>query len=730
MEKNVKKKFAKSSQNTVADNKIKLSLKDTELKFRTMVDLVSDGMLVAHFDNKKFVDTNKKICDMLGYTKEELLNLSITDIHPPESIPYILQQTEKLVQKEVLFAKNIPMLKKDKSVLFADLTSRLVSLNGYKLYIGIFKDISKYRKEEDELLFISKAVECSSDAVLIADPQGRLLFQNKTSAELFGYTLEELDDAGGIAALYVHKTTADKSMNIIKSGKPWSGEVPMLSKSKQAISASMRLDTIKDEHGEIVGIIGLARDISEIKKAGKLLKESEAQYRLLADHMTDALCIMDMNLKWTYVSPSAINLLGYTLDEIIQLPLGKYLTATSVKAAMDFFAEEMPKALASPQDYVLTRPLELEFVRKNGKTIWGECMFSIIRDENGNPISILGEGRNITERKLVEYELMASEFNFRNSLDESPLGVRIVTAEGETIYANRTILDTYGYDNINELINTPLVKRYTPESYEEYLARKEKRRRNGYSGPSEYEISIVRKDGEIRHLYVLRKEIFWNGEKQYQVVYQDITLRREAEQKLNQTLKNLRESIKATIQVLGMASEERDPYTAGHHKRVADLARSIARDMGLSSDVVEGIRLAGSIHDIGKLSVPSEILSRPTKLTDLEFLLIKEHPVSGCEMLKHVESPWPLAEIVHQHHERIDGSGYPGNLKGDDIIIEARIMAVADVVEAMSSHRPYRPAWSIDAALDEIEKNRGVLYDKNVVNTCLKLFREKGYQFI
>lgn len=729
MDKNVKKKFAKSSQNTVADNKIKLSLKDTELKFRTMVDLVSDGMLVAHFDNKKFVDTNKKICDMLGYTKEELLNLSITDIHPPESIPYILQQTEKLVQKEVLFAKNIPMLKKDKSVLFADLTSRLVSLNGYKLYIGIFKDISKYRKEEDELLFISKAVECSSDAVLIADPQGRLLFQNKTSAELFGYTLEELDDAGGIAALYVHKTTADKSMNIIKSGKPWSGEVPMLSKSKQAISASMRLDTIKDEHGEIVGIIGMARDISEIKKAGKLLKESEAQYRLLADHMTDALCIMDMNLKWTYVSPSAINLLGYTLDEIIQLPLGKYLTATSVKAAMDFFAEEMPKALASPSDYSMNRPLELEFIRKNGKTIWGECMFSIIRDENGNPISILGEGRNITERKQVEYELMASECNFRSSLDDSPLGVRIVTAEGSTIYANRAILDAYGYDNINELINTPLIQRYTPESYEEYLKRKEKRQQ-GATSPSEYEISIVRKDGEIRHLYVYRKEIFWNGEKQYQVVYQDITLRREAEQKLNQTLKNLRESIKATIQVLGMASEERDPYTAGHHKRVADLARSIARDMGLSSDVVEGIRLAGSIHDIGKLSVPSEILSRPTKLSDLEFLLIKEHPVSGCEMLKHVESPWPLAEIVHQHHERMDGSGYPGNLKGDDIIIEARIMAVADVVEAMSSHRPYRPAWSVDAALDEIEKNRGVLYDKNVINTCLKLFREKGYQFI
>ena len=138
--------------------------------------------------------------------------------------------------------------------------------------------------------------------------------------------------------------------------------------------------------------------------------------------------------------------------------------------------------------------------------------------------------------------------------------------------------------------------------------------------------------------------------------------------------------------------------------------------------------MAGIIHDIGKLSIPAEILSKPTKLTEHQFSLIKEHSRSGYEMLKNVESPWPLAEIVYQHHERMDGSGYPRNLKGDEIIIEARIMAVADVVEAMASHRPYRPTLGIEAALEEIEKNKGILYDNNVVDACLKLFREKGYQ--
>jgi putative nucleotidyltransferase with HDIG domain len=176
------------------------------------------------------------------------------------------------------------------------------------------------------------------------------------------------------------------------------------------------------------------------------------------------------------------------------------------------------------------------------------------------------------------------------------------------------------------------------------------------------------------------------------------------------------------------AIERRDPYTAGHQIRSATLARTIATEMGLSQEKIDGIRVAGSIHDIGKLSIPAEILSKPTKLSEVEFSLIKEHSRSGYEILKDVESPWPLAEIVYQHHERMDGSGYPRNLKGEEILIEARILAVADVVEAMASHRPYRPGLGIDAALNEIEKNRGIFYDNTVADACLRLFREKGFK--
>lgn len=211
-------------------------------------------------------------------------------------------------------------------------------------------------------------------------------------------------------------------------------------------------------------------------------------------------------------------------------------------------------------------------------------------------------------------------------------------------------------------------------------------------------------------------------------VSRDITERRQAQEKLQQTLSRLEKAIAATIQVMVSAIEARDPSTAGHQTRVADLAKVIALEMGLVRDKIDGIHIAGSIHDIGKLSVPAEILAKPTTLTELQFSFIKEHPRIGYDILKNVESPWPLAQIVYQHHERMNGTGYPRNLKGDEILLEARIMAVADVVEAMASHRPYRPAYDIMEALDEIEKNRGVLYDADVADACLKLFREKGYR--
>lgn len=230
-------------------------------------------------------------------------------------------------------------------------------------------------------------------------------------------------------------------------------------------------------------------------------------------------------------------------------------------------------------------------------------------------------------------------------------------------------------------------------------------------------------DAEISFNRVeLGKEVF------LQAVVRDVTDRKQAEKKLASTLENLRKAMGGTIEAIVHVVETKDPYTAGHQNRVADLARAIAAEMHLPTDTVEGIRMAGVIHDIGKISVPAEILSKPGKLSQKEFELIKDHPQTGYDVLKDVEFPWPIAQIILQHHERLNGSGYPRGLVREEVLLEARIIAVADVIEAIASHRPYRPARGIEAALAEIEQNKGVLYDASVVDACVKLFKEKAYK--
>jgi len=190
----------------------------------------------------------------------------------------------------------------------------------------------------------------------------------------------------------------------------------------------------------------------------------------------------------------------------------------------------------------------------------------------------------------------------------------------------------------------------------------------------------------------------------------------------------IRTAAEATVSALAAVAERRDPYTAGHQKRVSQLASAIAREMKLPDDQIEGIRIAGILHDTGKVVIPGEILSKPSSLSEFEFGIIKTHPRVDSEIVEGIDFPWPVSRAVLQHHERMDGSGYPSGTRGEDIIVEARILAVADVVEAMSSHRPYRPALGIDKALAEVVQGRGVRYDADVVDACVTLFKEKRFE--
>ncbi|MBN1843854.1 MAG: HD-GYP domain-containing protein [Deltaproteobacteria bacterium] len=311
-------------------------------------------------------------------------------------------------------------------------------------------------------------------------------------------------------------------------------------------------------------------------------------------------------------------------------------------------------------------------------------------------------------RSRVDEELRVSEARFRNIIEKNADGIVIADKNGAVQFVNRAaeaLFSRKAEELVGGLFGFPIVSGETAE------------------------IEIIRNKGGTRTVEMRVVETKWKDEIAHLTSLRDITGKKLGQEKLKRTLANLRKAMRGTIQLLVLAVEKRDPYTAGHQRRVADLARAIATEMGLSAEQIDGIRMAGVIHDVGKISIPAEILSKPTRLTDIEFSLIKTHSQVGYDMLKTVEFPWPIAPTVLQHHERMDGSGYPQGLSGKSIILEARIMGVSDVVEAMASHRPYRQALGINVALEEISKNRGVLYDAKAVDACLKLFKEKRFRF-
>lgn len=332
--------------------------------------------------------------------------------------------------------------------------------------------------------------------------------------------------------------------------------------------------------------------------------------------------------------------------------------------------------------------------------------------------------RNITGRKQVEQSLRESEERFRAMLEQN-ISAMFVVEEGMLSYVNRRAAEIFGY-SADELIGRALVD-LIREDDRPAVSDAMRQMLRGEQKSIERNFGALRKDGTVADIGAHAIVATLQGKKAILGMAEDIGERKKAQSEIERYIGRLERAMQSTLTAVSLMVELRDPYTAGHEHRVGELAAAIGAELGLPDDTVQGLRLAGYVHDIGKISVPAEMLSKPSRLTPMEFELIKCHSQSGHDVLRGVDFPWPLAEVILQHHERLDGSGYPRKLKGGEIILEARIMAVADVVEAMSSHRPYRAGLGLDAALEEITRNSGKLYDAQAAAACLRLFRDKGY---
>jgi PAS domain S-box-containing protein/putative nucleotidyltransferase with HDIG domain len=328
--------------------------------------------------------------------------------------------------------------------------------------------------------------------------------------------------------------------------------------------------------------------------------------------------------------------------------------------------------------------------------------------------------------KKVEEELQESQARYQALFDRTLYCVFVHDFDGRFLDANNAAFTLLGYTR--KEFPATFASLLDQDQVEIAFKRgKEIKRTGAKSEPFEYRLK-KRDGGDV--WVEIESSLIYRGGKPYAIqgIARDITERKHAEEEQRRSYNQLRETLISTVNALASTVEMKDPYTAGHQRWATRLACAIAKEMGLSEEQIEGIRMAGLIHDIGKINIPAEILSKPGQLSDIQYNMVKIHAQVGCDILREIKFPWPVAKIVLQHHERWDGSGYPEGLSGEEIILDARILAVADTVEAMSSHRPYRIAHGIERALEEISLKRGTSYDPAVVDACLTLF-ERGFRF-
>lgn len=333
------------------------------------------------------------------------------------------------------------------------------------------------------------------------------------------------------------------------------------------------------------------------------------------------------------------------------------------------------------------------------------------------------------QREAAERSLQEMLTRYTTVTESANDAIICLRPDGTIHFWNKMAQRMFGY-TADEAIGKPLHPLIVPELYRSQAAEGIRQFSQTGSGPvigKTLELTALRKDGAEFPVELSISAMYFGGEWQATAIIRDITERHTIEQERRANAEKLGQTLLQTIEAIGATLEARDPYTAGHQRRVAILASAIAADLGMDADRVRGLYLASTIHDLGKIHLPAEILSKPGRLSHIEFELVKAHPQIGYDIIKDVQFPWPIAQMILQHHERLDGAGYPQGLKNGQILPEAKILAVADVVEAMSSHRPYRPGMGIDAALEEIIAHRGVSYDAAVVDSCVALFREKAF---
>lgn len=591
----------------------------------------------------------------------------------------------------------------------------------------INKELLSFKKHSEAIL------DNLSEGILELNINNKVVYANH-----FAQVLTDIREEDLLGSYFTglfedpHRMKVTELLDKIDRGRQEISEkLPVMLKDK---IVSMSIFPVKDE--EHKSVIVILKDVTERKKAEQALAEQKEFSEKMIENSAVPTFVINTQHKIIIWNKACEELTGIKAAEMIGTDnhwMGFYDHKRPHVA--DIVIDRTPGSMSEyysnyKKSAFAEEGLQAEgwYANLGGKKRYIFFDAAPIYSSKGELVGAIETLHDITDRRHAIENLRKSEKKYRDLYDFLPIPVYEMDLDANITSANKAMYKAFGYkeDDLKKGLNA----RHVFSSEEADKSEENIRRMLSEDKTEGAEYTLKRKDGSLFPAIIISsvKSALWGKAGDIRGVVVDITERKLFESELNKTTEKLRKNLIGTMQTLSLTIETRDPYTSGHQKAVSKLARSIAQEMGLSADAVDNIRMAGAIHDIGKMAVPAEILSKPGRITNIEMSLIKTHPESGYNILKDAELPYPIAEITLQHHEKMDGSGYPNGLKGDQILLEARIICVADVVEAISSHRPYRPSLGIDIALAEIEKNKGLFYDSQVVDACLRLFREKGYK--
>ena len=564
--------------------------------------------------------------------------------------------------------------------------------------------------EESERRFRALFEHSPAGMVAVDHSTGRILQANRFAQEMFGYAEAALQSM--ILLDLIHPEDREEI---------WEGgyfrEKRLVRRDGSIFWAQSSVSGFAGGYS-IVSFV----DITSRRRMEEDLRRQKHISQKYLDTVQAFMVALDGNGRISMINRAGCEMLGFSESEL----LGR-----------DWFEIALP----GPEEKQALRPLfekflkeafpdlvyhENQILRRDGGKIMMAWRNSLLRDDAGKIIGTLSSGQDITEKVRAENALREVNERLALFIEHAPAALAMFDREMRYLAASRRWLTDYGLEGKS------ILGRSHYEIFPEIPERWKEFHRRGLAGEvlCKEEDPFLREDGrkqwlkwDIRPWHAAGKTV--GG---ILIFSEDITERKNFEEKIGQYVKQLEKSMEGTLLAVSNMVEHRDPYTAGHERRVGIVSSDIAREMGFPEEKCRELQLVGLVHDIGKIGIPTEILSKPGRLTQVEYELVKTHVERGYEIIRDIEFSFPVAEIIYQHHERMNGSGYPRGLKGEEILPEARILAVADVVESMASHRPYRPARGLEAALSEIEQNRETLYDAAVVDALFLMIREKGYR--